>query len=104
MGQPVLAFSIAYSLATNDAVKQDVKTPHLTLSKCFKEILATFVSSSLELQLDYAGVPLELTGIFGGSGPMLTWAVRVGCKFPACQGESVKYQTCFHMTVADPCI
>ena len=26
---------------------------------------------------------------------MFTWSVRVGCKFPACQGESVKFQTCF---------
>ena len=25
---------------------------------------------------------------------MFTWSVRVGCKFPACRGESVKYQTC----------
>ena len=25
---------------------------------------------------------------------MFTWSVRVGFKFPACQGESVKYQTC----------
>ena len=25
---------------------------------------------------------------------MFTWPVRVGCKFPACRGESVKYQTC----------
>ena len=25
---------------------------------------------------------------------MFTWLVRVGCKLPACQGESVKYQTC----------
>ena len=32
---------------------------------------------------------------FGGSGPMFTWSVRVGCKLPACRGESVKYQTCF---------
>ena len=25
---------------------------------------------------------------------MFTWLVRVGCKFPACRGESVTYQTC----------
>ena len=25
---------------------------------------------------------------------MFTWSVRVACKVPACQGESVKYQTC----------
>ena len=25
---------------------------------------------------------------------MFTWSVRVGCKFKACRGESVKYQTC----------
>ena len=25
---------------------------------------------------------------------MFTWSVRVGFKLPACQGESVKYQTC----------
>ena len=25
---------------------------------------------------------------------MFTWSVRVGCKFPAYRGESVKYQTC----------
>ena len=24
---------------------------------------------------------------------MFTWSVRVGCSFPACRGESVKYQT-----------
>ena len=33
--------------------------------------------------------------IFGESGPMFTWSVRVGCSFPACQGGSVKFQTCF---------
>ena len=25
---------------------------------------------------------------------MFTWSVRISCKFPTCQGESVKYQTC----------
>ena len=25
---------------------------------------------------------------------MFSWLVRVGCKFRACPGESVKYQTC----------
>ena len=25
---------------------------------------------------------------------MFTWSVRVGCNFPVCQAESVKYQTC----------
>ena len=42
----------------------------------------------------YAGVPLELNSrylfIFEESASMFTWSVRVGCKFPACQQESVK--------------
>ena len=25
---------------------------------------------------------------------MFTWSLRVGCKFLACRGESMKYQTC----------
>ena len=25
---------------------------------------------------------------------MFTWSVRVGCSFPACWGELVKFQTC----------
>ena len=25
---------------------------------------------------------------------MFTWSVRVGCSFPACQEELVKFQTC----------
>ena len=28
------------------------------------------------------------------SGPMFIWSVRVSYKFPACWGESVKFQTC----------
>ena len=33
---------------------------------------------------------------------MFTWSVRVGCKFPACQGLSVKYQTCLIFLQALP--
>ena len=39
---------------------------------------------------------------------MFTWSVRVGYKFPACWGESVKFQTCLiflrplPMLVSDP--
>ena len=40
------------------------------------------------------GADRLVTKHFGGSGPMFTWLVRVGCKFPAYRGESVKYQTC----------
>ena len=33
---------------------------------------------------------------------MFTRSVRVGCTFPACRGESVKFQTCLPTLVTDP--